>query len=129
MSDPGDELRLIKSVLGVLPDQGVPKKDSDKLAKLNVGEPEFQFMLATYCFNLSRRLQYLAKAAAPFAANMPPELAREILADNEQINEEGISWKERAHRAEKIMLRLQRENGDKWDKTVKAAANRGAVPA
>lgn len=90
--------------------QGPIKGLTNKLASVEVGKPEAFYMLAAYCFDLSRKLEYLAKAARPFAEHVPPELEREITADNNAINAKDLTWEERAKVAEKIMIRLHRES-------------------
>jgi hypothetical protein len=124
MSITEESLRLVKSVLATIPDQGGPKQHTAKLDSVTVGQPDSIYMLAAYCFDLTRRLQYLAKVARPLVDHIPPDIAREIIADNERINEDGISWEERARRAEEIMIRLHREAGSGWDRALREAAER-----
>jgi hypothetical protein len=83
---------------------------------------EFLFMLATFCFDLSRRMDYLWKATKGFAGQAGQELAREVLKDNEAINAPGLPWKERAERAEQIMLRLAAQIGKEHDRAMRDAA-------
>jgi hypothetical protein len=101
----------VESVFGALAKipQPPPKRFTDKLASVTVGTPEAFYLLATYCFDLSRKLLYLSKIAGPYVANIPPDLAQEIEADTDAINENGLSWEDRAELAEDIMLRLYRE--------------------
>ena len=101
-----------------------PKGFTDKLGSVEVGTPEAYYMLATYCFDLTRKLEYLVKVARPFAEHIPPELAHEILEDNDAINAKGLTWEERAKVAEKIMLRLHREAGDGAERSLNEAADR-----
>jgi hypothetical protein len=74
-------------------------------------------MVATYCFDLMRRLEYLIKVAQPFAEHVPPELSVRFMLDSNKINAPD-TWKGRAEAAEKVMLELSRESGD-------AAVDRG----
>lgn len=107
--------------LAVLPGNGGTRADSPKLASVEVGSPDSVYMLATFCFDLYRRLQYMAKIARPLAEHMPPEIAREMIADNEEINA-GKGWRERAETAEKIMLRLHRELSGDWERELRRAS-------
>ena len=89
---------------------------------MTVPSDEAFYLLATYCFDLSRKLEYLTKVARPFAEHMPPELAHEMIEDNDAIAA-GQTWKERAIVAERIMLRLYAETGDEHDRLLLEAAN------
>jgi hypothetical protein len=91
--------------------QPPPRGLTDKLASVTVGTPEAYYLLATYCFDLTRKLEYLTKVAASFADQIPPALAEQIHADTEAINDSKVqTWQERAEAAEKIMIRLHRES-------------------
>ena len=86
-----------------------PKGLSPKLASIAEEKlPESFYLLAAYCFDAQRKLLYLSKVARPFAAAIPPDLARQIQLDTERINQPD-TWKQRAQEAEEVMLRLQRE--------------------
>jgi hypothetical protein len=103
--------------------QPPPKRRTEKLGSVEVGTHESFYLLATYCFDLSRKLLYLSKVARPFAEHIPPELAHEILEDNDAINAKGLTWEERAKVAEKIMLRLYDELADQYEQILKQAAD------
>lgn len=110
--------RVLSIVLG----EGGPKGRTAKLASVEVGSADSVYMLAAFCFDLFRRLQYMSKLARPFADQIPPEIAREILADQEAINADGLNWRQRAEAAEQIMLRLHGELADEWDSNLRRAA-------
>lgn len=116
----------IEAVLGTLSagTQPPPTRRTGKLASVEVGSPESFYLLATYCFDLSRKLEYLSKVARPFASQIPPELAHEILEDTDAINAKGLTWQERAEAAEKIMLRLHHELADDHERALKESADR-----
>jgi hypothetical protein len=86
----------------------IPKKDEAKLANVKFGDPEFLYLLATYCFDAQRKLLYACKAAMPILEKADPALRQQALEDSEAINA-ATTWKERAITAERIMLKLQRE--------------------
>jgi hypothetical protein len=111
--------------LAVLPGNGGTKGRTPKLASVKVGSADSVYMLATFCFDLYRRLQYVAKVARPLAEHLPPEIAREMLADNEVIDG-GPGWRERAEAAEAIMLRLHEELSDDWERELERAAKGSA---
>jgi hypothetical protein len=101
-----------------------PKGYTDKMASVTVGTPEAYFMLATYCFDLMRKLNYLVKIARPFAEHIPAELAAEILQHNEAINARDLTWEQRAKVAQDIMLGLYGEGGEEPELLLKKAAER-----
>lgn len=78
---------------------------------VRAGSEESFYLLATYCFDIQRKLEYMYKATRAFARHGDPKLARQLLADERRINAPGLSWKQRALRAEARMLELQREIG------------------
>lgn len=76
------------------------------------GSEEAFYLLATFCFDLQRKMEYLFKTTRAFGEQGDAELARDLLADQLYINEPGLTWKQRAFRAEARMLELRREIGD-----------------
>jgi hypothetical protein len=86
----------------------VPSRNEPKLEKVTFGDPEFLYLLATYCFDAQRKLLYATKAGLPLLEQADPELRREAAEDSDAICN-APNWKERALTAESIMLRLQRE--------------------
>ena len=75
------------------------------------GSEEAFYLLATYCFDLQRKFEYLFRATRKFALKGDPALARELLRDEQRINANGLTWKQRAMRAEARMLELQKAIG------------------
>jgi hypothetical protein len=89
-----------------------PKGLSPKLDSVGTDPDERFYMLATYCFDLSRKLKYISLALEPFWDSTKPEDARRIKHENEVINppdEPELPWKERAQRAEDVMKKLWSE--------------------
>jgi hypothetical protein len=110
-------------VLSVILGNGGQKGRTPKLASVEIGSPDSVYMVAAFCFDLFRRMQYMYKLAQPFADLIPPETAREILADHESMNADGLTWRERAERGEQIMLRLHGELADEWERNIRRAAD------
>jgi hypothetical protein len=100
----------------------VTKGVTPKLSTVRPGSADFDFMLATFCFDLARRLNYAFKATRGFAAYADPALASEVLKDNEAINREGLTWEQRARAAEEIMLRTTGEIEAEHDRLLREAA-------
>jgi len=102
------------------------RRDSVKLTPdLRPGTPEFDWMLATYCFDLARKLEYICKITLEYAPQGDPAIARQILDHNEQINEADASWETRARRAEAALLELYREFGDTHERILREVAGGG----
>ena len=99
---------------------------SAKLDSVKVGAPESYFMLAAFCFDLSRKVNYLFRGTRDFALEADPELAQQLLEDNDAINEPGLTWEERARRAEAIMARSVQELGEEHDRVLHGVAGRAA---
>lgn len=103
-----------------------PKLQSPKLQSTEpgYGDNDPVYLALTYCFDLMRRMEYVFKATKAFALSADPELAREIQADNEAINRDGLTWKERSGKAEEIMIRLYTEVGEEHERLLKKSAGR-----
>lgn len=93
-----------------------PKGASSKLDSVGSDPDERFYMLATFCFDLSRKLKYISLALEQHWDTADPELARRILDDNEFINptdpddpDRRLPWKDMAHRAEDVMKKLWSE--------------------
>jgi hypothetical protein len=90
-----------------------PKGASSKLDSVGSDPDERFYMLATFCFDLSRKLKYISLALEQYWDTADPELAKRIFHDNEFINPEDpddpnrrLPWKDMAHRAEDVMKKL-----------------------
>ena len=90
-----------------------PKGASSKLDSVGTDPDERFYMLATFCFDLSRKLKYISLALEQHWDEADPELAKRIFHDNEFINPEDpedpnrrLPWKDMAHRAEDVMKKL-----------------------
>jgi hypothetical protein len=94
--------------LSLIPDRHIRKRNP-KLASVGTDPDERFFMLAAYCFDLSRKLKYISLALKDFFPDADPKLARMILEDNEYIDPGNISWEMSARRAEEVMQRLYDE--------------------
>jgi hypothetical protein len=81
----------------------MPKR---KLDVLRPGSDESYYMLAAYCFDAARKMEYVFKALKPFAERGDPNLAKEIKDHNDQLNAPGLTWEQRANLAESIMIDL-----------------------
>jgi hypothetical protein len=93
-----------------------------KLDSVKVGSNEAFYMLAAFCFDLSRKMNYLYRAAREFAPDADPALARQLIVDNEAINAEGLSWEQRARAAEVILRRTVEELTDEHDRVLARVA-------
>jgi hypothetical protein len=88
-----------------------PKGATPKLASVGQDVDERFFMLATFCFDLSRKLKYICLALKEHWGDADPEFAKRVLQDNEHINPGpgALSWEEMAIRSEEVMKGLWQE--------------------
>ena len=95
-----------------------------KLDSVKIPTDEDYYMLATFCFDLSRKMNYLFRATREFASDGDQDLARQLIADNDAINAKGLSWEQRARIAEGIMLRTVNELWEEHEQALRNVAGR-----
>jgi hypothetical protein len=102
------EIRLANVALGT---NNHPRGQTPKLESVGSDPNERFFMLATFCFDLSRKLKYISYALREYYPFADEEFKEKILADERYINPKptAISWKTMAERAEEVMIRLHGE--------------------
>jgi hypothetical protein len=93
-----------------------PRGQTPKLESVGDDADERFYMLATFCFDLSRKLKYISHALREYypGRDQPPpgpEFVQPLLDDECSINPKPteISWKEMAYHAEKVMMRLHEQ--------------------
>jgi len=102
----------------------IPRKTMPKLT-VEPGSKEGFYMLAAYCFNLSRKMEYVFKATREFGREADSALAREIKTTGDAIyGSPHTSWQEIAEKEEGALLRLFKEIEAEHDKLLNAAAGR-----
>ncbi len=99
---------------------------SPKLDAVDIRSDEGFFMLAAFCFDLSRKMNYLFKATQEFGPQGDPELAQQFIEDNDAINRSGLSWEQRARAAEAIMRRSVEELAEQHQRLLMEVAGRTA---
>lgn len=84
-----------------------------KLGSVGNDPDERFYMLATFCFDLSRKMKYISLALQEYYGDTPPEFAKKIRDHDRYINPRPeanfISWKEMAERSEEVMKALWSE--------------------
>jgi hypothetical protein len=97
--------KLGKIALG---SDGHPRGLTPKLDSVGTDPDERFFMLATFCFDLSRKLKYITLALQEHYKDAPPEFAKMIRDQERYINPkpDTIPWEEMARRAEQVMKEL-----------------------
>jgi hypothetical protein len=96
-----------------------------KLATVEPGSIDAYYMLAAFCFDLARKMEYMYKATRRFAEYADAAPAAQVLADNKRINAPGRSWKQVAETTEGILLRLARQIVPEHRRLLERAAKRG----
>jgi|SRR5882724_6045114 len=104
---------------------GVQIRRASKLKSVKPGSVDGFYMLATYAFDLARKMEYVYKATREFARQADPKLAAEIKRDNDALDALGTDWKARAEKAEEIILRLYNEIGEEHEKLLEQVAGKG----
>ena len=106
----------MKDKLGMiaLSTDGHPRGLTPKLDSAGTDPDERFYMLATFCFDLSRKLKYITLALQEFYREAPPEFAKMIRDHERYINPkpDTIPWEEMARRAEQVMKELFAEVQD-----------------
>jgi hypothetical protein len=103
-------MTTLQQQLGMLahsPD-GHPRGLTPKLDSVGTDPDERFYMLATFCFDLSRKFKYITLALQDYYREAPPEFAR-MVRDHERYinpNPDTIPWEEMARRAEQVMKEL-----------------------
>jgi len=97
-----------------------------KLDAVDIHSDEAYFMLAAFCFDLSRKMNYLFKATQEFGLQGDPELAQQFIEDNDAINRSGLSWEQRARTAEAIMRRSVEELAEQHQRLLMEVAGNTA---
>ena len=87
---------------------GHPRGLTPKLESVGTDADERFYMLATFCFDLSRKLKYITLALQEFYRDAPPEFAKMIRDHERYINPKPdmIPWEEMARRSEQVMKEL-----------------------
>lgn len=78
----------------------------------------------TYCFDIQRKLEYACYVLQQFAPFADPELARQLLKDDEELCRPKLSWTKREKVAHRIMLEVYGAIHDAHDKAVRDKAKR-----
>jgi hypothetical protein len=118
---------------------GAPGADAPNAAAAAAGRPPLQkpvaagseeafYLLATYCFDLQRKMEYIYRVAQAYGRRGDPALAVDLLRDERAINAPGLTWKQRALRAEARMLQLQDQVGSRHMQLLEELARRGQRP-
>jgi hypothetical protein len=104
-----------------LTDYPIPRKRTPKLDSVK-NDKEFDFMVATFCFDAQRKLLYFYKAALPLLEHADREFLQAAQRHSEEINRPK-TWEERAKIAERIMIELQTELDQDMERGALAGAS------
>lgn len=127
---PATDLAAVQRALGnmCLIIDGNQQHEEPKLRSVDPGSVDAYYMLAAFCFDLNRKLHYLFKATREFAreGHTDRAMANEVKRDNDYMYDDPSvkTWKERAERAEKVLLRLYNEIHEEHEKLLQESAKR-----
>lgn len=100
----------------------IPRKTAPKLT-MEPGSKEGFYMLAAYCFNLARKMEYVFKATREFGREADPALARDIKRIGDAIyGDPKSSWQEIAKKEEGALLDVFKEIEAEHERLLNAAA-------
>ena len=94
---------------------GLPIHTGPKLQSVGLDHTEALYLLATYCFDLQRKMQYLYRILNRVAHRVADqgleddklrEIAKELLDDEERLNGPDMTWRQRAEGMERRMIEL-----------------------
>lgn len=98
----------VNSALGAMAiavDQ-IPRMNNPKLQGIKPMSDEAFYLLAAYCFNLSRKLEYFFMAAKEFAPQADRAVVRRLAHDREELARAGSDWRAIAEKEEELMRRI-----------------------
>jgi len=107
----------VNSALGafsIIVDQ-IPKMSSNKLEGIKPGSDEAFYLLAAYCFNLSRKLEYFFLAAREFAPEANRAVVQRLKRDRDRLAGAGTDWRTIAVTEEELMRQLYVEIEKDYD--------------
>ena len=96
-----------------------------KLGSVEAGSREEIYMLAAFCFDAARKMEYIFKATRGFALEADPELAQEIKRDNDAVKRAAGAekdWKKTAEALEQVIIRLYSEVGAEHERLLDRVA-------
>lgn len=107
----------VKSALGsaaIIVDQ-IPHMSGNKLEGLKPGSDEAFYMLAAFCFNLSRKLEYFFLANREFGNDADRAVVQRLKRDRDELAHTGRDWRSIAVKEEELMRRIYGEIKDDYD--------------
>lgn len=118
------EAQKIRSALGALcvTANGSHHTVRPKLETVDPNTPEAFYMLAAFCLDLSRKLDYIFLVMRDFAEETDRAFARRLLDDNQEVYSSRESWEKAARDTEKVFLRLLREIHDEHQRLLERLA-------
>jgi hypothetical protein len=84
----------------------IPTMTKNKLLGIKPGSDEAFYLLAAYCFNLSRKLEYFFLAAKEFGLDADRAVVQRLQRDRDELARAGSEWREIAEKEEELMRRL-----------------------
>jgi hypothetical protein len=89
--------------------------NSPKLRGIKPVSDEAFYLLAAYCFNLSRKLEYFFLATKEFAPQADREVVERLARDREELSRAGSDWQAIAEKEEELMRRIYGEIQSDYD--------------
>jgi hypothetical protein len=93
----------------------IPTMTKNKLLGIKPGSDEAFYLLAAYCFNLSRKLEYFFLAAREFGLDADRTVVQRLKRDRDELARAGSEWRAVAEKEEELMRRLYGEIKDDYE--------------
>jgi hypothetical protein len=93
----------------------IPTMTKNKLLGIKPGSDEAFYLLAAYCFNLSRKLEYFFLAAREFGLDADRTVVQRLKRDRDELARAGSEWREIAEKEEELMRRLYGEINNDYE--------------
>lgn len=107
----------VNSALGsvaIIVDQ-IPHMFDNKLKGLKPGSDDAFYMLAAFCFNVSRKLEYFFLATKEFGQDADRAIALRLKRDRDELASAGTDWHSIAVKEEELMRRIYGEIKDDYE--------------
>jgi hypothetical protein len=102
----------------------VVKRQSPKLAPAEWSSEELLDLALAYCFDMQRKLTHACAALERFAKHADRKLAKQLAREDERLNADHLTWRQRARLAEKYMRDAHGRYGPKHQRYLKRLGGR-----
>ena len=112
------DVKRIRRALGTLciVVEGSEHKKRGKLESVRMNTLDTFYMPAAFCFDLSRKMDYIYLAMREFVEDANTDIAKRVLNDNGKAYKDNLTWEESAQETERVFLNVLREIHDEHER-------------